>query len=132
MTSLSRRTFHLYLYIAVLVLLGVICAGLALLNMEMTQREAILPISLVEQFETALNEQRYQDAYEMARDDESALGQVLSAGLANLRYGYPRAELAMKEVAKEESERLRFYVAFLSMAGIIAMICRRRFEMSAH
>ena len=43
-----------------------------------------MPAALIEGFESHLNEKRYQEAYEMAKTDESFLGQVLSAGLAKL------------------------------------------------
>ena len=39
-------------------------------------------------FEDKLNEKDFQGAYDMARTDESVLGQVLSAGLAKLSRGY--------------------------------------------
>ena len=49
-----------------------------------------------------MNEKRYQEAYEMAKADESFLGQVLSAGLAKLSAGYAQAIEAMQEVGEEE------------------------------
>jgi ATP-dependent Clp protease ATP-binding subunit ClpB len=56
----------------------------------------VVPVALVEGFEGHLNEKRYQEAYEMAKNDDSFLGQVLSAGLAKLSSGYEQAIEAMR------------------------------------
>ena len=44
----------------------------------------ILPSQLIEGFEAQLNAKKYQEAYELAKNDDSFLGKVLSAGLARL------------------------------------------------
>ena len=55
------------------------------------RRDNVVPVQLVEAFEAHLNEKKYQEAYELAKADESFLGLVLSAGLAKLSAGYEKA-----------------------------------------
>ena len=53
-----------------------------------------------------LNEKKYQEAYDLAKNDDSFLGHVLAAGLAKLSQGYPQAIEAMQEVGEEETMKL--------------------------
>ncbi len=61
------------------------------------RRDALLPQELVDGFEAKLNEKEFQAAYDLARADESVLGQVLSAGLAKLSKGTARRSKACKK-----------------------------------
>ena len=54
--------------------------ALVVMNFMSVRRESIVPMQLVESFEAHLNEQKFQDAYNLAKQDESFLGKVLSAG----------------------------------------------------
>lgn len=69
--------------------------ALVVMNILAARRDSICPTALLEQFEAHLNEKRYQEAYELAKSDESFLGKVLSAGLAKLSNGYEKAAAAM-------------------------------------
>ena len=84
------------LYIIVFLLLSFIFVALCVMNLLTARRDGMCPMHLIEGFETCLNEQQYQEAYEMAKSDESILGNVLSAGLAKLSTGYDEAIEAMK------------------------------------
>ena len=57
---------------------------LLVMNLLAAKRDNVCPIGLVEEFEGLLDEKRYQEAYELAKSDESFLGQVLSAGLSKV------------------------------------------------
>jgi biopolymer transport protein ExbB len=67
-----------------------------------------------------LNAKKYQEAYELAKNDESFLGKVLSAGLARLSSGYPQAIEAMQEVGEEENMQLEHRLSYLALIGTIA------------
>jgi biopolymer transport protein ExbB len=86
----------------------------------MARREYILPSQLIESFESHLNAKRYQEAYELAKNDESFLGKVLSAGLAKISSGYPQAIEAMQEVGEEENMRLEHRLSYLALIGTIS------------
>ena len=70
------------LYIVVFLTLSFILVALFIMNILSARREAICPQHLIEGFEAHLDEKQYQEAYELAKADESFLGNVLSSGLA--------------------------------------------------
>lgn len=84
------------------------------------RREYLLPSQLIEGFEAHLNAKRYQEAYELAKGDDSFLGKVLSAGLAKISSGYPQAVEAMQEVGEEENMRLEHRLSYLALIGTIS------------
>jgi biopolymer transport protein ExbB len=84
------------------------------------RRDNICPTHLVESFEAHLNEKRYQEAYELAKNDDSFLGMVLSAGLQRLSQGYEHAIEAMQEVGEEETMKLEHRLSYIAMIGSIA------------
>lgn len=94
--------------------------ALLVMNLLAARRDNICPVHLVEGFEAHLNEKRYQEAYEMAKNDESFLGQVLSAGLQKLSQGYAQAIEAMQEVGEEETMKLEHRLSYIAMIGTIA------------
>ena len=94
------------LYCVIFLGLSFTMVALFVMNLLTARRDNVCPVHLVEGFEAHLNEKRYQEAYEMAKNDESFLGQVLSAGLAKLSAGYPQAIEAMQEVGEEEKVEL--------------------------
>ena len=94
--------------------------ALIVMNILTARRDNISPVHLVEGFEEHLNEKRYQEAYEMAKNDESFLGLVLSAGLAKLSAGYQQAIEAMQEVGEEENMKLDHKLSYIALIGTIA------------
>ncbi|NLF71912.1 MAG: MotA/TolQ/ExbB proton channel family protein [Candidatus Anammoximicrobium sp.] len=90
------------------------------MNLLVSRRDNICPLGLVEQFEGHLNEKRYQEAYELAKADESLLGQVLASGLAKLSAGYDQALAAMQETGQEESLKLDQRLSVLALLGTIS------------
>jgi biopolymer transport protein ExbB len=94
--------------------------ALLVMNLLAARRENIAPVALVEGFEAHLNEKRYQEAYEMAKGDESFLGQVLSAGLAKLSAGYEQAMAAMQEVGEDENMKLEHRLSYIALIGTVS------------
>ena len=84
------------------------------------RRDNIVPLQLVEVFEAHLNEKRYQEAYELAKADDSFLGQVLSAGLARLSAGYEKAVEAMQETGTEEVMKLEHRLSGISVVAVVS------------
>ena len=87
------------------------------MNMLAARRDTLCPQELVDAFEERLNEKDFQGAYDMARTDESVLGQVLSAGLAKLSRGYGKAIEGMQEVGEEESMKLEHRLSYMALIG---------------
>jgi len=90
------------------------------MNFLTLRRESIIPTALVEGFEAALNEKKYQDAYELAKSDESFLGHVLAAGLGKLQAGYAQAIEAMQEVGEDEGLKLEQRLSYIALIGTVA------------
>jgi biopolymer transport protein ExbB len=123
----SRRSYLGWLYGALGPFYSVIFLSLSfalvavfVMNMLMARRDMILPQHLIDGFEAQLNAKKYQDAYELAKNDDSFLGKVLSAGLARLSSGYPQAIEAMQEVGEEENMRLEHRLSYLALIGTIS------------
>ncbi len=107
-------------YFVVFLALSFTLVALAVMNLLSARRDNICPDHLVEGFEANLNEKRYQEAYELAKADESFLGNVLSSGLAKLSSGYNHAIEAMQEVGEEESMKLEHRLSYLALIGTIS------------
>jgi biopolymer transport protein ExbB len=108
------------LYSIIFLSLSFALVALIVMNALMARRETILPSDLIEGFEAQLNAKKYQEAYELAKNDESFLGKVLSAGLGRLSSGYPQAIEAMQEVGEEENMRLEHRLSYLALIGTIS------------
>ncbi len=108
------------LYSAVFLGLSFALVAVLVMNILSARRESILPAQLIENFEAFLNAKKFQEAYELAKNDDSFLGKVLSAGLARLSAGYPQAVEAMQEVGEDENMRLEHRVSYLALIGSIS------------
>jgi biopolymer transport protein ExbB len=122
-----RRNYLSWLYDSLGPVYSLIFLGLSfslvavfVMNVMAARRNQILPPGLIEGFERHLEAKQYQEAYELARNDDSFLGKVLSAGLSRLTYGYQPAVEAMQEVGEEESMRLDHLLSYLALIGTIS------------
>lgn len=107
-------------YSLIFLCLSFILVALFVMNLLTARRDNVVPMALVEEFEGCLNEKQYQEAYELARNDESFLGQVLSAGLSKLSIGYSQAIEAMQEVGEEENMKMEHRLSYMSLIGSIS------------
>jgi biopolymer transport protein ExbB len=108
------------LYSIIFLSLSFALVAVFVMNILLARRDNILPASLIDGFEAQLNAKKYQEAYELAKNDESFLGKVLAAGLARLSSGYPQAIEAMQEVGEEENMRLEHRLSYLALIGTIS------------
>lgn len=108
------------MYIIVFLVLSFTLVALFVMNLLSARRETVCPDHLIENFEANLDQKNYQEAYEMAKADESFLGNVLSTGLAKLTAGYPQAVEGMQEVGEEESMKLDHRLSYLALIGTIS------------
>ncbi len=107
-------------YSLIFLALSFTLVALLVMNLLTARRDNVCPGDLVESFESHLNEQKYQEAYDVAKNDESFLGKVLSAGLAKLSSSYPQAIEAMQEVGEEESMKLDHRLSYIALIGTIS------------
>lgn len=108
------------MYMIIFLGLSFTLVALFVMNLLTARRDNVCPMFLVEGFEAHLDQKEYQDAYELAKNDESFLGQVLSAGLAKLEKGYAPAIEAMQEVGEEENMKLEHRLSYMALIGTIS------------
>jgi biopolymer transport protein ExbB len=109
-----------WLYVTVFLLLSLIFVALLIMNIIVARRSHICPQHLIDGFEAHLDEKRYQEAYELAKNDESFLGNVLAAGLARLSSSYKAATEAMQETGESEALRMDHRLSYLALIGTIS------------
>jgi biopolymer transport protein ExbB len=117
------------MYTVAFLFLSFVFVALLVMHLLSIRRDNFVPLQLVEAFEAHLNEKKYQEAYELAKGDESFLGKVLAAGLAKLSAGYDKAIESMQEVGEEENlgvEQKLSYIALIStvapMVGLLGTV----------
>ena len=106
----------------VIVFVGLSFALVALLVMCFLQlrRTVLMPPELMEGFENHLDKKEFQQAYELAKADDSYLGRVLAIGLVKLQVGRQQAFDAMRETQAEEAMQLEHKISYVSLIGAIA------------
>jgi biopolymer transport protein ExbB len=108
------------LYSVIFLFLSFALVAVFVMDMLAARREHIIPSQLIEGFEAHLNAKRYQEAYELAKNDDSFLGKVLSAGLSRISSGYDHAVEAMQEVGEVENMHLEHRLSYLALIGTIS------------
>lgn len=112
--SLGKRYVVIFLIITfnAVALIVMIVLGL--------RRNAVCPEELANEFSTRLNEKKYQEAYDLVKQNHSFLGKVLAAGMARLPEGYEAAQEAMQEVGQQQNMRMEQrngYIALIAQIG---------------
>lgn len=100
--------------------LSFMLVALLVMNLLALRRDSIVPLSLVETFEGHLKEKRYQEAFDLAKNDDSFLGRVLAAGLGRLQHGYAQAIEAMQEVGETENMKMEHRLSYVALIGTIS------------
>ncbi len=94
-------------------------ALVVLLVLDLRMSSAIPP-GFVDEFTDTVNKRKFKEAFDMARNDPSFLGQVLTAGMSRLQYGLEDArEAAMNtlEAIKSDKEQKNNYNAVIATMG---------------
>ena len=84
------------------------------------RKQVLLPPELSQQFESLLENKQYQEAFDLAKGNESFLGKVLAAGMGKLQSGYPAAVEAMEAAQGDESMKLEHKISYVSLVGALA------------
>jgi biopolymer transport protein ExbB len=107
-------------YMVIFLSLSFTLVALFVMNVLTARQDNVCPLALIEDFEMHLDGKQYQEAYELAKNDESFLGNVLSAGLEKLQSGYSQAIEAMQEVGEEENMKLEHRLSYMALIGTIS------------
>jgi biopolymer transport protein ExbB len=108
-------TFGIILLLTSIALVALV----VLLAMELRMSAAI-PTGFIEEFTDTVNKRQFKQAYEMAKEDPSFLGRVMTTGMTRLQYGIEDAREAafnMVESIKAGKEQLVAYLATIGTLG---------------
>lgn len=81
---------------------------------------AAIPVGFVDEFTDTVNKRKFKEAFEMARNDPSFLGRVLTSGMSRLQYGLEDAREAASntlESIKSDKEQKNNYTAVIASLG---------------
>lgn len=94
--------------------------GLVVMALLTSRRDNVCPPDLIQAVEENLDTGNVQAAAELAANDESFLGQVLTAGFSRLDRGYAKAIEGMQEVGEEETMKLDHRLSYIALIGNVS------------
>jgi biopolymer transport protein ExbB len=103
-----------------LLIVSVCLVALEVLLVLDLRMSSAIPPGFVDEFTDTVNKRKFKEAFDMARNDPSYLGQVLTAGMSRLQYGLEDArEAAMNtlESIKSDKEQKNNYNAVIATLG---------------
>lgn len=109
-----------WLFAIVLGIPSIALVALCVLLMLDLRMSVAIPPGFVDEFIDTVNKRRFKEAFEMARNDTSFLGRVLTAGMSRLQYGLEDARDAamnMLDSIRASKEQLNNYTAVIGSLG---------------
>jgi biopolymer transport protein ExbB len=107
-------------YVIVFLALSFGLVALLVMCFMQIRRAVLMPPGLSQAFEAHLESKEYQQAYELAKTDDSYLGHVLAAGMGKLQSGYGPAVEAMQAEEGEQAMKLEHKISYVSLVGALA------------
>jgi biopolymer transport protein ExbB len=107
-------------YIVIFLLLSFGLVALLVMCFMQFRKAVMMPPAFLQQFEQHLDQKQYQEAFELAKNEDSYAGRVLAAGMGKLQSGYPAAVEAMQAAEGEESMKLEHKISYVSLVGALA------------
>jgi biopolymer transport protein ExbB len=102
-----------------IVLLSVYFVALVIrLWIEFSMKEAVPP-ALIAKLETAIQERKFQDAYDACRDSNSFLARLVRTGVANLPNGRAEAKEAMNLMTEEIVVGMEQKISYIAVVGTL-------------
>ena len=102
-----------------LVLLSIYFTALVIrLFMELRVGEAV-PAPLVQNLENLIKERKFQEAYDVCREDNSFLARLVRTGVANLPNGRAEAKEAMNTLSDEITVTMESRISYLATIGTL-------------
>ena len=107
-------------YVIVFLALSFGLVALLVMCFMQIRRVVLMPPGLSQAFEAHLESKEYQQAYELAKTDDSYLGHVLAAGMGKLQSGYQASVEAMQAEEGEQAMKLEHKISYVSLVGALA------------
>jgi len=96
--------------------------ALIVTNLLAVRRRNFIALEFVSQFETLVKERKFNEAFELARQEVSMVGRLIAAGLQRLTAGYSEAVRAMQETGEEENMKYEHRLSYLALIGNVATL----------
>ncbi|WP_020471974.1 MotA/TolQ/ExbB proton channel family protein [Zavarzinella formosa] len=109
-----------WVFMVVLGLPSIALVALIVLLLLDLRMSVAIPPGFVDEFIDTVNKRRFKEAFDMARNDSSFLGRVLTAGMSRLQYGLEDARDAasnMLDSIRSGKEQLNNYTAVIGSLG---------------
>lgn len=109
-----------WLFGIVLLLISITLVTIVVLLVLELRIDNAVPPHFVEEFTDTVNQRKFKEAYEMAKEDTSFVARVLTAGMSRLQYGIDdarEASYSMLESVKAGKEQLIVYLATIGTLG---------------
>jgi biopolymer transport protein ExbB len=100
----------------------VLVAMIVLYSMQVSRKE-FMPAALMDGIENNIKEKKFQEAYDLAKTDESLIGRLVTAGIVRFQTSggqYPQALEAMQEVGEDDGMKFDHRLSYLAMLANIA------------
>jgi biopolymer transport protein ExbB len=78
-----------------------------------------VPPPLIDKLEAAIKERKFQEAYDVCRDDNSFLAKLVRTGVANLPNGRAEAKEAMNTTEQEVIVTMESRISYLATIGTL-------------
>jgi biopolymer transport protein ExbB len=107
-------------YVIVFLALSFGLVALLVMCFMQIRKAVLMPPNLSQAFEAHLEAKEFQQAYELAKTDDSYLGHVLAAGMGKLQSGYAASVEAMQAEEGEQAMKLEHKISYVSLVGALA------------
>lgn len=109
-----------YSIVALMAAMSVAMMALIVEHIISIRRTSLMPPGLAEEVHRCLSDNNTQQARQQCKLNPSFLGQVLDAGLVEVKLGYAAVEKGMEDAATEQSARLFRKIEYLNVIGTLA------------
>lgn len=103
-----------------IMLCSFVLVALIMMDFLQLRRANYLPADFVEQFEQKVNARDLPGAFELAKNNDSFIARVLTAGMGRLNRSWEEAEAGMQEVGEDETMAMEQKVGYLGLIGSVA------------
>jgi len=103
--------------------LSVITLTLIIIRASAIRRAVLVPDRVRKRVDELFKQKKLREALEFCQQDGSVLARVITAGLGEIRSGYPEMDRMMNDVGEEEATRLHQGVSHFSLLASIAPLC---------
>ena len=109
-----------WFFTPVFLIMSIITVAFFVMCIITIRRDNLLPKEFVEQFTGLLDGKKYQEAFELAKENESMIGKIFAAGLSKMSAGYDRSVQAMQDVGEQETLKIDSQLKVIAMMGSIS------------